>query len=201
VSAEETDQINTTAEAIAMVRAIDSPSVRIVLDVKSMSAEETPVPDLIALAAPYLADFQANDANRRGPGLGGTAFVPIVRALARAGYDGDVSVEALDRAPDPETVARTGLFLLARRRGGDTDAGHRERDAVMRAKRLVSYRPGQMTVDSHDVPGEPPPGGILARAAATAISPGTEVAGYLGGAAFRTATSTEPYYPGYSFAG
>ncbi len=83
-----------------------------VLDVKSMSAEGTPVPDLIALAAPYLAYFQANDANRRGPGLGGTAFVPIIRALARAGYDGDVSVEALDRGPDPETVARTGYACL-----------------------------------------------------------------------------------------
>lgn len=108
----ETDQITTTAEAVAMVEEIGSPAVRLVLDVKSMCSEDTPVGEQIALAAPYLAYVQVNDASRRGPGLGDTDFVPILRALAQAGYAGDVSVEALDRGPDPVTVARTGYATL-----------------------------------------------------------------------------------------
>jgi len=108
----ETDQITTTAEAVTMVEEIGSPAVRLVLDVKSMSSEDAPVEEQIALAAPYLAYVQVNDASRRGPGLGDTDFVPILRALAGAGYGGDVSVEALDRSPDPVTVARTGYATL-----------------------------------------------------------------------------------------
>jgi D-psicose/D-tagatose/L-ribulose 3-epimerase len=110
--AAETDQITTTAEAVAMVEEIGSPALRLVLDVKSMSADGTPIPDQIRLAAPHLAYVQANDASRRGPGLGDTDFVPILRALAGVGYRGDVSVEALDRGPDPVTVARTGYACL-----------------------------------------------------------------------------------------
>ncbi|HEU5416895.1 MAG TPA: zinc-binding alcohol dehydrogenase [Streptosporangiaceae bacterium] len=71
----------------------------------------------------------------------------------------------------------------------------------MLARHLVSRRPGQLALEEHDVPAQPPPGGIIARAAATAISPGTEVTMYLGRAVLRPADSTEPYYPGYSFAG
>ncbi|MFE5396122.1 zinc-binding dehydrogenase [Streptomyces sp. NPDC056568] len=69
------------------------------------------------------------------------------------------------------------------------------------ARRLVSHRPGRMELERHDIPDEPPPGGILVRADVTLISPGTEVANYLGRTAQRTLTSTEPYHPGYSCAG
>jgi L-iditol 2-dehydrogenase len=69
------------------------------------------------------------------------------------------------------------------------------------AERLISRRVGHMALEEHEVPDQPPPGGIMARAVATAISPGTEVAMYLGRATLRPATSTEPYLPGYSFAG
>ena len=103
--AEETDFMNTTAEVVGVVEVIGSPALRMVLDVKSMSAERTPIPELIDLAAPHLAYVQANDANRRGPGFGDTDFVPIFTALSSVGYDGWVSVEAFDFRPGVEEMA------------------------------------------------------------------------------------------------
>jgi 2-desacetyl-2-hydroxyethyl bacteriochlorophyllide A dehydrogenase len=58
-----------------------------------------------------------------------------------------------------------------------------------------------MSLEPYEVADDPPPGAILARAEATLISAGTEVANYLGRTSQRTPTSTDPYYPGYSFAG
>jgi D-psicose/D-tagatose/L-ribulose 3-epimerase len=111
---EETDFMTTTDEVIEIVRDVDSSAVRLVLDVKSMSSESAPIPDQIARAAPYLAYVQANDANRGGPGFGETDFVPIFRALAAVGYDGDVSVEAFDVATDVDDLAYKSLDYLRR---------------------------------------------------------------------------------------
>jgi sugar phosphate isomerase/epimerase len=111
--AEETDFMNTTADVIAIVETIKSPALRLVLDVKSMSAEQTPMPELIHLAAPHLAYVQANDASRRGPGFGDTDFVPIFAALAKAGYNGWVSVEAFDFSPSVEEMAVASHRYLA----------------------------------------------------------------------------------------
>jgi 2-desacetyl-2-hydroxyethyl bacteriochlorophyllide A dehydrogenase len=72
---------------------------------------------------------------------------------------------------------------------------------VIRARRLVSPAPHELVVEKHELPDRPPPGGILARAATTAVSAGTEIANYEGRTAQRGPESTQPYYPGYSFAG
>jgi D-psicose/D-tagatose/L-ribulose 3-epimerase len=112
--ADETDFMNTTDEVIEIVRAVDSAAVQLVLDVKSMSAEPSPIPDQIARAAPWLAYVQANDADRGGPGFGETDFVPIFRALAEVGYDGDVSVEAFEVATDVDDLARRSYDYLRR---------------------------------------------------------------------------------------
>jgi D-psicose/D-tagatose/L-ribulose 3-epimerase len=119
---EETDFMNTTAEVVGIVETIKSPALRLMLDVKSMSAEQTPIPELIDLAAPHLAYVQANDANRRGPGFGDTDFVPIFAALAKAGYNGWVSVEAFDFSPSVEEMAVASRRYLA---SAATEAGIR----------------------------------------------------------------------------
>ena len=71
----------------------------------------------------------------------------------------------------------------------------------MRARRLVSPAPYQMTVEAFDLDAVPPPGSVLVAAVSTAVSAGTEVANYRGITTYRTATKGNPYYPGYSFAG
>lgn len=108
----EADFITNTAEAAAMVRELDHPHFRLMLDVKSMCSEALPPDAIIREFAPLVEHFHANDANRRGPGFGETDFQPIARALQATGFEGFVSVEVFDYSPDPETIARESLRYL-----------------------------------------------------------------------------------------
>lgn len=108
----EADFLNTCAEAIELLDRIDSPNFLLHLDVKAMSSEADPVPDLIRRHAARTGHFHANDPNRRGPGFGTTDFVPLFRALRESGYTGWVSVEVFDYSPDPETIARDSLRYM-----------------------------------------------------------------------------------------
>jgi sugar phosphate isomerase/epimerase len=110
--APESDFIMTAAEAAQMVRELGHPHFRLMLDVKSMCAEDRPPSEIIREFAPLVEHFHANDANRRGPGFGETDFRPIAGALREAGYQGYVSVEVFDYTPDPETIARESLRYL-----------------------------------------------------------------------------------------
>jgi sugar phosphate isomerase/epimerase len=109
---DETDFVNTCAEAMALVDAVRHPNFVLHLDVRAMSSEPTPVAALIRRFAGRAGHFHANDPNRRGPGFGDTDFVPIFQALDDAGYDRWVSVEVFDFRPDPETVARRSLEYM-----------------------------------------------------------------------------------------
>ncbi len=117
----ESDFITTTTEALDIIRAIDHPRLRLVLDVKSMSGEQgltgESIPDIIRRVGPNVAHVQANDANLGYPGSGEIDFVPIFRALGDVGYDGYVSVEVFDFTPGPETIARESIAYLHRARG------------------------------------------------------------------------------------
>lgn len=108
----ETNFITTCAEGAALVEAVGHPQFVLHLDVKAMSSEPTPVPELIERYAGQAGHVHVNDINLRGPGAGPTDFVPIFRALAAARYDRWVSVEVFDFTPDPETIARDSLAYM-----------------------------------------------------------------------------------------
>lgn len=109
LSPPEADFINTCAEAAAILEQINHPSFVLHLDVKALSTDDGPTPDLIRRYGGRAGHFHANDVNRRGPGFGSTDFVPIFQALRDSGYPGWVSVEVFDYAPDPVTIARESL--------------------------------------------------------------------------------------------
>lgn len=114
LSPQETDFVQTAADGERLMRLVDSPRVCLHLDVKAMSSEPTPIPELIARHIGHTGHFHANDANLRGPGMGAVDFVPIFRSLIEHGYDKWVSVEVFDFKPDPETIARDSLNYMRR---------------------------------------------------------------------------------------
>ena len=79
----ECDFLTTCDEASRLLDRLDHPNFALHLDVKAMTSEATPIPELIAKYAGRTAHFHANDANRRGPGFGDVDFRPILRRCAR----------------------------------------------------------------------------------------------------------------------
>ena len=103
LSSDQTPLFNTVSEAAAIVRAIDNPHLRTMIDTSSAGlAESEPIADLIARWMPtgLIAHVQVNDPNRRGPGQGAMKFAPILRALNAGGYTGVVAAEPFDYVPD-----------------------------------------------------------------------------------------------------
>ncbi|MEX2199209.1 MAG: sugar phosphate isomerase/epimerase family protein [Burkholderiales bacterium] len=110
LASEQTPLINTLKEAALMVEAIGSRAVRSMLDCSSAGRMEKE--SLAALVDRWLpqgmiAHVQVNDRNRRGPGQGEQKFAPLIAALLRHQYKGDIAVEPFDYVPDgPGAAAR-----------------------------------------------------------------------------------------------
>lgn len=110
----EGDFLNTADLAVELLDLVDCPACGLHLDVKAMSSEPTPIPEIIRRHAQRLVHFHANDANKLGPGMGDIDFVPILQALHDVGYAGWVSVEVFDYSPGVETLARDSIDYLHR---------------------------------------------------------------------------------------
>jgi sugar phosphate isomerase/epimerase len=95
-----------------LVEALDSPFVGLHLDVKAMSTETIPAPQIISASRDCLLHFHCNDPNRRGPGMGSFDYRPVIEALLAAGYDRWLSVEVFDEDVPPETTAVESLRYL-----------------------------------------------------------------------------------------
>ena len=108
----ETNFINTAAEAIRFTSELASPQFKIILDVKAMSSESKPIPDIIRESWPHFAYFHANDRNLKGPGFGDVDFKPIAAALREVGYDGVVSVEVFRFEEGAEVIATKSIEYL-----------------------------------------------------------------------------------------
>ena len=89
----EGDFLPTAESATRLAEMVDSPNCRLHLDVKAMSSEAIPVPDIIRKNQEQLVHFHANDPNLLGPGMGDVDFHPILTALQEIDYRGWVSVE------------------------------------------------------------------------------------------------------------
>ncbi|HRQ88365.1 MAG TPA: sugar phosphate isomerase/epimerase family protein [Bacteroidia bacterium] len=108
----EGDFLNTAALGIELAEKIDSPNCRLHLDVKAMSGEPGPIPDIIHASRDWVAHFHANDPNLLGPGMGEVVFDPIFKALKDIDYDGWVSVEVFRYEPGIETICEESIRYM-----------------------------------------------------------------------------------------
>jgi sugar phosphate isomerase/epimerase len=109
---EEGDFLLTAEQGRQLIDMVASPACRLHLDVTAMSSEAKPIDSIIQDNVDLLAHFHANDANRRGPGMGKIDFIPILKTLLDVGYDDWVSVEVFDYEPGVETLARDSIKYL-----------------------------------------------------------------------------------------
>ncbi len=114
LSPQEGDFLLTARAGVQLMQRVDSPHCRLHLDVKAMSSEGQPIADILRENAAYLEHVHANDANRRGPGMGQIDFLPILQALREIDYAGWVSVEVFDYEPGVEALARESIEYLQR---------------------------------------------------------------------------------------
>ena len=107
--------VNTVEEAAAIVRQIDNPAVRTMIDCSAATIwEKQAVPDLIRQWMPtgLIAHIHFNDPNRRGPGEGILAFGPILTALRETGYAGNAAIEPFIYIPDGASCAARSIGYM-----------------------------------------------------------------------------------------
>ncbi|HBF37692.1 MAG TPA: sugar phosphate isomerase/epimerase [Firmicutes bacterium] len=119
--------INTTEQALELVKMVDSPALGIHLDTFHMNIEEKDMPAAIRLAGPVLYHFHTCENDR---GILGTGHIPwkdIAVALREVNYHGDFVIESFTDqvrsiaravstwrkvAPSSEVLAEKGLQFL-----------------------------------------------------------------------------------------
>jgi sugar phosphate isomerase/epimerase len=92
--------LNFAHQGRELIERINSPKVKLHLDVKAMSTEGPPIADIILQNADLLAHFHAND--------------PIFAALRKIDYSGWVSVEVFDYSPGVGKILEKSMETMRR---------------------------------------------------------------------------------------
>ena len=108
LSEDQTNYVNWVEDAVEIVKEINSPGFKTMIDTCSAGlSENTSVADLIRTWMPtgHIAHIQFNDRNRRAAGQGDDLFKPIIEALNETGYEGVIAMEPFIYEPDRSSCA------------------------------------------------------------------------------------------------
>lgn len=115
LSRNETDYVNSIAEAAAVIGTPAPPGLATMLDVSAATREEAETPAALAarwLPSGLIGHVHLNDISRRGPGQGDVPIAPVIAALRQGGYGGWLGVEPFEYVPDgPGAAARAIGFV------------------------------------------------------------------------------------------
>ena len=104
----ETDFLNTCDKGLKLIKAIGSKAVKLHLDTFHMNIEEKNQAAAILKAGKHLAHFHACGCDRGTPGNDHIDWKPIVAALTKIGYKGDVVIESF--TTDVKVIARAAAI-------------------------------------------------------------------------------------------
>jgi D-psicose/D-tagatose/L-ribulose 3-epimerase len=123
----ETSFINLTEQALELVRMIDSPRMKLMMDTFHANIEEKSLGRAIEAAGPLMVHMHANENDRGTPGTGHVAWNEIAAALKKVKFDGALVIESFSTevkeiaraaavwrplAPTPDGLAKDGLAFL-----------------------------------------------------------------------------------------
>ncbi|WP_434660962.1 TIM barrel protein [Paraburkholderia sp. A3BS-1L] len=95
------------ADTMALVKAVDSPNLRLNLDLYHAQIGEGNLIELVRDALPFIGEIQVADVpGRCEPGTGEINYPAIARALAQAGFRGTVAMEAWASGDDELALRR-----------------------------------------------------------------------------------------------
>jgi len=102
----ETFLVNNAQEGVKFIEEVDSPAVKIHLDVFHMNIEEPDPAEAIRRCGKLLINLHIADSNRQAVGEGNVDFGAIMRALKKIDYQWALTLEPLPPVPDPYIAAR-----------------------------------------------------------------------------------------------
>jgi D-psicose/D-tagatose/L-ribulose 3-epimerase len=123
----ETSFINLTEQAIELMRMVDSPRMKLMMDTFHANIEEKSLGRAIEAAGKDLVHLHANENDRGTPGTGHVAWSEIGAALKKVRFDGALVIESFSTevkeiaraaavwrplAPTPDGLAKDGLAFL-----------------------------------------------------------------------------------------
>jgi sugar phosphate isomerase/epimerase len=111
---DQTDVINSLAEAVEILRKVDHPAIQTMFDFHNTLDETEPFPALIEKYFPCIhhVHVQEMDGRHLGVGDGEKEFVPSFQKLKDLKFGKWVSVEVFDFSPGPETLAAESMKTL-----------------------------------------------------------------------------------------
>ena len=104
----ETDFLNTADKGLKLLKAVKSKAVKLHLDTFHMNIEEKNQAAAILKVGQHLGHFHACGSDRGTPGGDHIDWVPIVKALKKIKYNGDVVIESF--TTDVKVIARAAAI-------------------------------------------------------------------------------------------